>query len=336
LKWLPDAYSAIGEEKFAFNDIPATPGFRGRMAELHGLAELFSIHKVIGVTGALGVGKSWLLSKFVKGFDTSNRITIWQTLHEDRYDLWRFAWKIALRGEKQQESLQLRELLRDQFLTGKVQTRDVVSVLSRCLLARDDLLLIIDNYAPGSSNQLIQFIEKETLQIGAESRVVLIGRENRFLVKDVRHFTLRGLCPDDLHEFVEHFPDRSVNAQEEALLYEITEGNPLIVKLIMCSAQATYMKEPFAELLRSAHRLPEIEDLYFGILGQLTTAERITLLKLLIEPQGLGGSFQIVADRITNRRETLGNLVRKGMIEDADEAFAFSRIARDCFAMLVA
>jgi hypothetical protein len=319
---------------------PLLHNFVGRNEQLKYLNKIIEKHKIINIFGPMGTGKSFLVARFAEEFNLGSQYKVlWfsaSMLGEDTQD---FLWRYAILRAKDDREFLLWKLLNKEQITGTLcdlQTK--LDIFFHDIISFDKLLFIIDNYPDGADNEFKQLIQQIAFQSNGP-KLLLIGRRKTNMIKSSAHIQLGGLRKSELNAYIQKYCKGLCLDQEEInLLFEVTEGNPLVLLIAVNELNSTIKySQTFKKIISSIYNMPGIQNLYYPLLKSLSNQERNLLCTLLSKPKPISKKMFYLMRFYYSKKLSVSafeSLIDKGILYQEANLYTISGLSRKYFSSI--
>jgi len=229
----------LKKEVFTFEEIlfssPYPSFFIGRDSELNQLRDAFKVNNTIIVNGIAGIGKTYLISQFIKSI-YDNSLVFWLDLN-NKSKLENILVNIALFFKNKFEDQELTNVIQS---SSQNQNRIQIAVN---LIERYKSIFIIDNFNYKKNSSIIPLLHKCNENI-TKGKVVIISRkaiEDQNFLNVPFQITLKGLEENKSITLMKYYLNQfNLNEPTEEILIEIhktLEGHPYFMRMIIFLSQ---------------------------------------------------------------------------------------------------
>jgi hypothetical protein len=311
---------------------PPIPDFIGRAKELGCISNLFYPGKALNISGPIGIGKTYLVSKFVQDILTPSCRTLWYTANGAN-DFWRFVWIYLISNVKENRKIAISEINQIQEDNNTKSLSNTMDIVLRGMEIDEDLLIVVDNY-PINEKDYFHFLIKEAVNSSKiKTRFILISRNPVTYIQNNLRFPLGGLNKSDLSIVLQKGIDLELDMSEIDMLYNLSEGNPLMVNFIINSVSSQNSEKPLTETLKVVHFMPEIQDMYYARLKKLSSREK-NLLSILLHRSKYSARITFYLYKIFAKKYLEG-LIQKGIVYEDKGKYCIPKICGDYYSSII-
>ena len=229
----------LKKDDFTFEEIlfssPSPSFFIGRDFELNQLRDAFKVNNTIIINGIAGIGKTYLISQFIKSF-YDNSPVFWLDLN-NKSNLENILVNIALFFKNKFEDPELIHIIQS---SSQSQNRIQIAVN---LIERYKSIFIIDNFNYKKNGNIIPLLHKCNENI-TKGKVVIISRkaiEDQNFLNIPFQITLNGLEENKSITLMKYYLNQFnlYEPTEEILIeiHKILEGHPYFMRMIIFLSQ---------------------------------------------------------------------------------------------------
>lgn len=282
-------------------NIPVAKDFIDREKELEILKS--QEHKAIFIWGLSGIGKSWLVAKYVRD---ENIPVLWINLSEST-TLFNILWKIASFLNKLGRN-ELFEIMNSKFLLRD----DIIDYLSKLEV---DAVIVFDGYERIRSFTEVRDFIRNLL---CKTRFLKIIVLSRFFDEELENYSnikiikLSGFKYSDIKKF---FEKHGIDVSDDVvkMIYGLTKGIPLLVNILVNTLKSRDIE---VESIRKFYEYGTIKKHFVRkIVDSLSSDERRVIEILsLVDPPIQQSLIEYIYGK-KRARDIVNRLFYKGLIE---------------------